>query len=768
MIEKLANGIIKHPWLVILFFLGFTVFFIAQMPRSQVDPSVKNQLPPDLESRVHLDQIEELFGGTDIMMLTISAKDGEDILNAETLKRVKALSKQMERIKDFDKVVSIFTLKDIRGEDGSMIVDPAVKRIPKTEKQRQALRERLADNDLIYGSVLSKDFNHTAIVGFENIHAVDETVLAKVRKLIDENPGPEATHIAGLPFTRVNLSKDIRGDIQKFLPIGLLIMLVFLFFCFRQLRGVLLPFIVTIMGIVTAMGLIPLLGWKIQMITVVLPVILIAVANDYGIHLISRMQEDNLPGNTLSNKDLAKNGIVELAKPILATGLTTIAGLLALQTNIIIPAKQMGILASCGVAFALLASLAFIPAVIALLPKPKPVLDDHTGEQARISMLDRLLRRAALGVTRHPKTIFATICVIALATATGIHVLVVDTNPENYYDKDAPVRKAGDLVNEHFGGSSAISIVAKGDIKSPAVMKKINDLEKHLEEHPNVDITTSISKVVRQMNEVMHDDDSAYDTVPDTRDTIAQYFLLYSMSGEPDDFDRMVDFPYQHAQITARINESSTTASKEIVKYVNDYAAKDDQGTFVLIGGMADLFADLVDHVVKGQVTSLTLSLGLVALLVGLLFQSFWAGLIAALPLSLAMLMLFGLMGYTGIELNIATAMLSSIMIGVGVDYTIHFLWRYKDERERGSSPEDAVKTTLTTSGRGIVFNALSIIVGFAVLMISAFLPVRFFGVLVVICVGACLIGALVFVPSLVLIFRPRFLEPTPDAASNA
>ena len=276
-----------------------------------------------------------------------------------------------------------------------------------------------------------------------------------------------------------------------------------------------------------------------------------------------------------------------------------------------------------------------------------------------------------------------------------------------------------------------------------------------------MDITSSIAKVVRQMNEVMHDGDKTFDSIPDTRDTIAQYFLLYSMSGEPDDFDRLVDFPYENAQITARINESSTGTIKEVTQYVKDYVAKDGSGTFVLIGGMADLFSELVDHVVNGQITSLSLSLGLVAIMVGFLFRSFVAGLIAAVPLTLAMLMLFGLMGYTGIELNISTAMLSSIMIGVGVDYTIHFLWRYKDERNRGLDPVQAVRTTLTTSGRGIVFNALSIIVGFAVLMLSAFLPVRFFGILVVVSIGACLLGALVFVPTMVLLFRPRFLEPT-------
>jgi predicted RND superfamily exporter protein len=131
------------------------------------------------------------------------------------------------------------------------------------------------------------------------------------------------------------------------------------------------------------------------------------------------------------------------------------------------------------------------------------------------------------------------------------------------------------------------------------------------------------------------------------------------------------------------------------------------------------------------------------------------------------MALLFGLMGLLNIYLNTVTAMLSSIMIGVGVDYTIHFLWRYKREREARLPPAEAVKATLITTGRGIIFNALSVVVGFAVLMISAFLPVRFFGFLVLVSISSCLIGALVLLPAVVIVFRPRFLEPLAGARTH-
>ena len=171
------------------------------------------------------------------------------------------------------------------------------------------------------------------------------------------------------------------------------------------------------------------------------------------------------------------------------------------------------------------------------------------------------------------------------------------------------------------------------------------------------------------------------------------------------------------------------------------------------------LFNDLVGAVVKGQVFSLSLSLGLVVLIVALLFKSVVAGLLAGGTLALAMAFLFGLMGLLGFDLNLPTAMLSSIMIGVGVDYTIHFLWRYRTERRRGLAEQEAVVRTLTTTGRGIIINALSVIIGFSVMMVSNFVPVQGFGFLVVVSIGACLLGAMVLMPALVMIIKPRFLS---------
>jgi len=768
MIKRIASSVCRFHWIYIIVFTGLTVFFGIQLKNAEIDPSVKSQLPADLPSRVNLDRIEEIFGGTDMVMIILSA---DDVLDKGTLERLEKVSNEMEMVTDFDRVVSIFTLKDIRGENGEMIVDPAVREIPESAKEREQLRKTLRNNDMVYGSVLSENFRHTAVLGFLNFKAVDEVVFKKLDKIIKNNPGPGELYAGGMPVTRVFISRDIRGDMSKFMPIGLLVMLIFLFVCFRQLRGVALPFLVTVMAIIVAMGLIPLLGWKIHMVTVILPVILLAVANDYGIHLMARYQEDNAPGTNLSSADLAKSGIMELTRPVLATGITTIAGLLCLLSHIIIPAEQMAVLASAGVAVAILGSLLFIPAVLAILPKARPVLTG-TLKTDKTALLERFLSSLASGVARRPKATLVSCIAFAVVIGTGSAFIVVDTNPNNFYEKDEPVRVATELLNEHLGGWAGVSVIAEGDVKHPDVMKQIDRMEKHLESHPKVGTTTSIATVVRNMNEVMHDSDTQFDRIPDSREAIAQYFLLYSMSGDPDDFDKLVDFPYRHAQVMARVGDSSTNSAVEIIDHIKKYMAGNPDSPFIIVGGFLDILTDMVSKMVEGQITSLVLSMILVALLVGILMRSFMAGLLAALPLALSMLILFGLMGYVGIELNVVTTLLSSIMIGVGVDYTIHFLWRYREERRKGLEPVGAVKKTLTSTGRGIIFNALSVVVGFAVLMISAFFPVRFFGMLVVVCILTCLIGALVVLPAIAIVFRPRFLEPekeisSPDPASN-
>ena len=751
-----SDRVIRFRWPIIIGFIALSLVMGLQIRNAEIEPDLKQSLPADMPSRIASDQIDDLFGGTDMLMVLLKT---DDVLNTRTLERVQKLSKRLNRLHGVDKVLSLFDLKSIRGEDGAMIVDPAVRDIPETDAERELLRRELRDNDMVYGSVVAEDFSLTAVIAMLKEDVSEQEIVPAVQALVKDIPGDEETLIGGLPVTRFTVAQSIQRDMRRLMPIGIAIMLVFLLACFRQPRGVVLPFVVVLLSILFSMGLVPLLGWKIQTITVILPIFLVAVANDYGIHMIAKYQEDNVPGNGYTARDLARRMFSHLGKPILLTGVTTMAGMLCLMGHIMVPAKQLGILAAIGIAYALLVSLLFIPAVTSLLPKSRPVLSGQDQHTAKGHVLERLLWFFSDRVSRHPKSIIWGSVILAAVSILGVLRVVVDTDPNAYFHKSHPLVRTSRLIEQHLGGSQTVSVVFQGDIKNAGLMAKIDDTERRLEAMDEVGLTTSVARVVRQMSRVLNDSaEAGFDRIPETRNAVAQYFELYAMSGDAEDFEKLVDFPYEHALVTARIKQTRTSVLSQVVDQIEAWFKND--ADVMLVGGFGVVLSDLAKAMVNGQLLSLGLAVVIVAVLLMLLFRSVTAGLISSIPLAASMLILFGLMGLFGIELNIATALLSSIMIGVGVDYTIHFLWRYREERQAGLEPVPAVRRTLTTTGRGIVFNAFSVIVGFVALLWSGFLPVQFFGFLVVVSILACLLGALVLIPALCLVLRPKFLEP--------
>jgi hypothetical protein len=349
--------------------------------------------------------------------------------------------------------------------------------------------------------------------------------------------------------------------------------------------------------------------------------------------------------------------------------------------------------------------------------------------------------------------------VAIIIVATGIGRIIVDTNPIAYWKKSSEIRQSNEVIDRNFGGSSTISVLATGDIKDPQFLKKIENLCTFLESQPTVTCANSIVDMLKRMNQAFHGDSAEYYVIPETREEVAQYLFLYSLTGDTKDLDRFVDYDYTQAQILARVNDSSSKASYKLYKDTQNYIAENlETENFPKVSGMAPLIGVLSELVVDGQIRSLALSIIAVFLIIAVAFRSVKAGLIAIVPLIVAALCLFGIMGHIGITLNIATALISSIMIGIGIDYTIHFLYRFRLEARNGTDAEEATIRTLTTSGKGIVYNAISVIIGFMVLMLSGFEPISFFGFLIVFSIAVCLFGALTILPALLVLTKPAFI----------
>ncbi len=752
--ERLIDWVLDYPRTVIGFFLFVTVLMAWNIPKLMIDPDIKNMLPSDLEVVKSIDYLEETFGGSELVLVSLSAPE---VLSSQTLTKIQQLTAEVEKYEKVDRVLSLTNAYEIVGTAEGFEVRDLIERFPETAAERIALQKRIQANDMLYGNIVSKDFKRTAIIAVLKASpgsTSDQNTYQFFDNLRQKYQSPEEIHLAGLPLTRRAITHTMQSDMKALFPFGIMLMILLLVFSFRSWLGAFLPFIVVIISILNTLGLMGLLHMKFTFISILIPVMLIAIANDYSIHLVAHYFEEYRRTGERDRRVLISRTWNYIKIPVLLAAITTIFGFLSLQSHLLPPARQLGLMSGYGITLALILSVTFVPAAMQLLDFPVVLKEDHGS-----SRVDDLFTRWGRFFMRRRRVFLGSVGVIIVGVATGIFRIIVDTNPMDYYRPDSEIRISNKIIDESFGGSAQLSILANGDLQEPAFLREIDSLSAYIAQEPSVTRVNSIVTMLKEMNKAFHGDSIEQKVLPTTREAVAQYLLLFSLSGREDELSQFVNYDYTQGQIVVRVNETSSMKLHKMLYDTRNYIRRNySTASFPSITGIVAIIGELVDMVVRGQVRSILLSIVAVSTITMLIFRSIVAGLISIVPLTGAVLIVFGLMGYSGIELNVATAMLSSIMIGVGIDYTIHFLYRFRYEVQRGQDAETAVITTLCTSGKGIIYNALSVIVGFTVLLVSGFMPIYFFGFLIVFSISSCLIGALTIMPALMMTIHPRFI----------
>jgi predicted RND superfamily exporter protein len=748
----MADFIIKYRLLIIGFCFLLAISLGSLIPASETDPEIRNYIPKSMVSRIETDKIEKEFGVQDMVVIIFN---DSTILTPENLKQIRESDRDISRLTGVTNRISPFTVHSIISSQGMMRVDPLIRRIPSDSSGLEELKKDILGNSFARDIVISSDMTSASISATINNAESERVTIHKIDSITAVHQGEAKVLKGGLPCIRQRLMKDVRKDAVLLVPLALIVMLLVLKLSLGEWKSVLMPFSVVVLSTAVCMGLIPLLGWKMSIITLLVPIILIAVANNYGIYLVARYQEISLRRAPDSKKEVIRELLGSLNKPILFSGLTTIAGILGLLAHSIIPARQVGILAASGVTVALAMSLIMIPALIYMRGNGSKALKPVN---ANTDVFKKLLDRLSAGIIKSPGRIIAVFLLIILVFAAGITLIRIETNQENYFPGKNPVRMASEMINSKFGGSQTISVMISGDIKDPEVMKGIDKLTTRVGEMNGVGQVFSISQAVREMSKaIFNPGEKGYDQIPDSKEAIAQMFELYNMSGNPDDFSQMMNLENTRAHILIRLSNPENSVIKsirsELTVLTGDIPAE------ITIGGYAIIMTEFASSIIKGQLTSLLVALVTVFILLTIIFRSVKGGLLGSVPLAASIIILFGFMGFTGIALDAATALLSSIMIGVGVDFTIQYIWCLNSQLKKGLSYEESTRSAIGTIGRSIIINAFTVMAGFSVLILSGFTSIRFFGYLVLISIGSCLAGALILIPAIIVKFRPRFVE---------
>lgn len=722
--DQLKRLITVYGHYVIAAFIVITIILGISLTQIKNDPNIQNMLPETMPSRVALNQIEGKFGGTKLALVMVHS---ETPWEKEFLTQIKQLTNE---------------IRQINGVTGAFSIGDLLAQFPGISDNESLFRSIVTKNPLIYQRIVSQKLDRVAIVVNINSAVHEYPLVKKLRAITAKYFTQSEVVFGGMPFINERIEEDINRDMVIFMPGGILLMLLFLYFSFKEIRGVLLPLAVVGMAIIVAMGLIPIFDWRMQMVTLLLPVILIAVANDYGIHLITHFQRNRRMYPELNSQDLALKGVRELGKPILFAGITTIAGILSLLTHLIIPAKQMGILGAIGILFALIASLLFLPAVLAKLPR------GVVKKEIKSDRWHNFLEGMGKFIINRSGIILIGVILIAAISGWGITLLEVDSNPVGFYDSKSEVVQGATIVNNDFGGAQIISLMIKGAPDDLDTINWLKDINQKIDRIKGVGNTLSMVDVYGAMAQLLP-------RIYKDHDLKSRLALFQKMGGAAALKGNVSD-DHNYLQLMIQVQSEGSDALKEILNQIKNII--NDDPRVEQIGGSGLIFIELIDRVVSGQIYSLGISLMIIMLLVIILFRSVIAGILAMIPIALALILLFGLMGYLEIPLDISTAMLSAIMIGVGIDYTIHFIWGIQEAIKSGGSLKEAIQHTLTGVGRGITLNGLSVVIGFSVLMGSSFLPIRFFGALIFLSISTCLIGALIILPAMILLFQPRFL----------
>ena len=768
-----AKWIISHRIIVTTVILAITIFLITRMGNLQMDTN------PDLwapQKHVYVETthlLDNIFGGKNMTVIGIVPKHG-DIYQPEILEKIKRIQDQIELLPQAVKhnIISLAAhkVKRIKGGADGMDVQPMMQTIPQTPEEMATLREAVASMPIYINTLISPDGRAAAVIAdFKQDETTPNYIAlnAGMRDIVNrERDKSVDIYLGGLPV--IAEAADVQFmKMPLFFGAALLVIMLIQYWSFRSVQGMLLPMLTGILSVIWGLGLMGLLGVHLDPLNTTTPILIMAVAAGHAIQILKRYYEEyyrlRTAGNSAdaANQEAVIESIVRVGPVMMVAGLIAVITFFSLAGTGIPMVQHFGVFAGYGVLATMVLEMTVIPVVRSMLRPPKK----YESDRERVAgILDKILLSVASNLVsgRAPRIVAGGLLILVLV-GSGIAFLRVDNNFKLYHKPTSELRIDDRILNETFGGTNSIQFLITttepDGIKDPKVLLGMASLQAFLESEVDVGKTQSLVDLIKRMNQAMHADNPEFYSIPESRELIAQYLFLYSLSGDPQDFDSFVDNDYQRATIWTYIKNDSTTSADILAKKAQSIIAKSfPPGVTVQMGGSLPQLIALNDVIVKDKFRNMV-QMSLVVFILGAIALRSWVGgLFVVTPLFAVMITNFGLMGWLHTPLDISAMITAAMAIGIGADYEIYLLFRFREELARSGDVLVATQTSMMTSGKAILFVAISIIGGYAVLQVSDF---SFYNQLSNMVTATMLISALFalfFLRALMMIFKPRFI----------
>jgi len=739
-----------RPWPLYLS-LAFLCIFTLLPPTLLLKLSINNDPKvyfPDDEPAVVADRaLREIFPNDQVLILLFEspALFSDDFLNA-----YHTLATRIMGNSQVEQVYGLTTQDHISGSEDGFTVEPIIDigKLGSTtpeERKQQALADRFAENVLVSsdGTAISLVIVSAILDNSMQRLQLEQDIETAMQDL------PLQDHITAqtgfIPLDIAELRSMMR-DNMTFIPATICIGLFLIWWLFRRWLAVILGGISIGVVVGSTMSLFVLAGQPFTLLSSLVPPLLSALTVAALVHLYNALHYGSQRG--LTGGDRVSHALSEIRRPALFTALTTAAGLLSLVTSPIPAIKTFGLVSAVGVM-----TLFFVVTVV--LPPIFTHWDTKSWphERAGLGWLDAIVRTLShLGI-RYPVWVILLISTFIAAGVPALWQIRVETSLQEFFAPDHPVRRDTNYFESVMSGTGTLDVVLtasqRDGLKNPEHLTFMRHFQRWAEQLPEVDKTVSPADFVEEMHWGFNAESPAFRQIPDDPGLVSQYLLVY----DGEDMYDFVDREFKTSHISLSINVHPANDIEALMKKIRTYLhSKAPAGLEWEIAGNSRLFADMENLLVTGQIYSLFGALVLIFILMLVLWRSFSSAVLCMIPNISPILLIFIIMGLFGLWLDMATAMIASVAVGIAVDDTIHVYYGYTKRLKAGATPVTALIRTFSQAGRAVVMTTVILSAQFLILTLSLFQPTAHFGLLTSVGLWAALVFDLLLLPAILVL----------------
>ena len=755
MLNSILNFIIRKPVWSLIAFLIIVCSSVIQIQNFSLDASSESlSLEGDNNLELYF-ATQETFGSDESLVISYSVNNGT-VLSKDHLTSLRSLRDDLLELEGVSSVTSILDVSLFQSPPLSLVeLVSDVYTIENGKADRSLIAKEFKNSPLYANNLVSEDLKTTALLiplatDDPRILIDDELLeilIKNIRMTMDAYRDNASLYLGGVPMIRNDVIDFIKSDLVVFSLAVILTMSIMLTILFRQIRWVLIPITISIIGALFMTGLISSIGWKVTVISANFFSLLLVMTLSVIIHLVVRYREISSQHLEQNNSETIRQTLNQMVRPCLYTVITTIAAFASLTASQVQPVIDFGLMMSIGVTVAFILSFIGFAIVMMLLKKPKPL---------REYKKNLILQKLALLSDKKGQSILLGFLIIALVSIFGLSKLSVENSFINYFKKNTEIYQGLNFIDKELGGTIPLEIVfndfASAYWADAGLREEFHEVHNYLDKIPSVGKVLSIDTFMQVLKE------SNDGKAPNG------FLLILGKNNMPDFAKSQVLRPHisdetDQIRIVARVKETTSDLKRnELILDIKKSLVEDfyfDEDDFYFTGTFS-LYNNLLQSLFASQIQTIFTVFTIIFVLFLIVFRSISIALIAVIPNILPSLIILGVMGFAGIPLDIMTITIAAIAIGIGIDNAIHYISRFKAELLLDGDFIMSMYRAHNSIGVSMFYTATTVAIGFLVLILSNFIPSIYFGIFMAIAMLSAVIVNLTLLPKLLLIFKPR------------